>query len=98
LQLHGCPYTESLKSLAAKPTTAWLNHPMGRIHMYGTEFTLLVDQAALRAHSIRVLAEILLATLADKLRENRFAQLRIASEMGHVLCVAGPRAGTRPLA
>jgi type VI secretion system protein ImpG len=98
LQLHGCTCTESLKSLAAKPTTAWLNHPMGRIHMHGTEFTLLVDQAALRAHSIHVLAEILLATLADKLRENRFAQLRIASEMGHVLCEAGPRAGTRPLA
>jgi len=98
LQLHGCPYTESLKVMSAKPSTAWLNHPMGRIHMHGTEFTLLVDQAALRTHSIHMLAEILLATLADKLRENRFAHLRIASESGQVLCEAGPRAGTRPLA
>ncbi|HEY0587940.1 MAG TPA: type VI secretion system baseplate subunit TssF [Pseudoduganella sp.] len=98
LQLHGCPCTGCLKSLAAKPSTAWLAHPMGRIHMHGTEFTLLVDQPALRGHSIHMLAEILLATLADKLRENRFAHLRIASEGGNVLCEAGPRAGTRPLA
>jgi type VI secretion system protein ImpG len=98
LQLHGCPYAESLKSLSAIPSTAWLNHPMGRIHMHGTEFTLLVDQAALRSHSIHMLAEVLLVTLADKLRENRFAHLRIASEIGQVLCEAGPRAGTRPLA
>jgi len=98
LQLHGCPYTEHLKSLSAKPSTAWLNHPMGRIHMHGTEFTLLVDQAALRTHSIHMLAEILLAALADKLRENRFAHLRIASEIGQVLCEVGPRVGTRPLA
>jgi len=98
LHLHGCPCTESLKSLAAKPSAAWLNHPMGRIHMHGTEFTLLVDQAALHGHSIHALAEILLATLADKLRENRFAHLRIASESGKVLCEAGPLAGTRALA
>ncbi|KQV42895.1 MULTISPECIES: type VI secretion system baseplate subunit TssF [unclassified Duganella] len=98
LQLHGCPYAESMKALATKPTTAWLNHPMGRIHMHGTEFTLLVDQGALSGHSIRMFAEILLATLADKLRENRFAKLRIATETGHVLCQAGPQAGTRPLA
>lgn len=97
LQLHGCPYTESLKSLAAKSCTAWLNHPMGRIHMHGTEFTLLVDQAALSGHGIYIFAEILLATLADKLRENRFAQLLIVTENGHALCQAGPRVGTRPL-
>jgi len=98
LHLHGCPYTESLKRLAAKPSTAWLNHPMGRIHMHGTEFTLLADQAALHGQSIHTLAEILLAALADKLRENRFAHLRIGSESGKVLCEAGPRAGTRALA
>ncbi len=97
LKLHGCPYTESLKSLAVKPSTAWLNHPMGRIHMHGSEFTFLVDEAALRSHSIHVLAEMLLTTLTDKLRANRFAQLRIADENGRVLCQAGPRAGTRPL-
>jgi len=98
LQLHGCSYSESLKTLAAKPTTAWMEHPKGRLHMHGTEFTLLVDEASLRGHSIRMLGEILAATLADKLRENRFAQLRIASGKGQTLYLSVPCAGTRRLA
>jgi len=97
LQLHGCKYTESLKGLVARPSTAWLEHPMGRVHMHGTEFTLLIDEPALQEHSIYVLAEVLAITLADKLRENRFAQLRIANEAGQLLHCAQPRIGTRPL-
>lgn len=97
LQLHGCKDTKSLKELVAKPSTAWLEHPMGRVHMHGTEFTLLVDEQALQDHSIYILTEILAATLADKLRENRFAHLRIASENGRLLHCAKPRVGTRPL-
>ncbi|SFF63970.1 type VI secretion system protein ImpG [Duganella sp. CF458] len=98
LQLHGCPYTQSLKSLAAKPSTAWLEHRMGRLHMHGTEFTLLVDEDALRTHSIYMLGEVLAATLAGKLRVNRFARLRIANEQGRILYFSAPRAGSRPLA
>lgn len=97
LHLHGCKFTESLKDLVAKPSTAWLEHPMGRVHMHGTEFTVVVDEAALREHSIYVLAEILAATLADKLRENRFAQVRIANENGQLLFCTKPRVGTRQL-
>lgn len=98
LQLHGCKFTPSLKGLVAKPSTAWLQHPMGRVHMHGTDFTLIVDEAALREHSIHTLAELLVRTLGDKLRENRFAQLRIANEDGKLLCQTSPRAGTRRLA
>lgn len=47
--------------------------------------------------SIYVLAEILAVTLADKLRGNRFAQIRIANENGQLLYCAKPRVGTRPL-
>jgi len=97
LQLHGCKFTESLKGLVAKPTTAWLEHPMGRVHMHGTEFTIVLDEPAMQDHSIYILAEILTTTLADKLRENRFAQLRIANENGQLLHCAKPRVGTRPL-
>ncbi|WP_426343963.1 type VI secretion system baseplate subunit TssF [Pseudoduganella sp. R-32] len=97
LQLHGCPFSESLESLFAKPSSAWLVHPMGRLHMHGTEFTLLADESGLRGHSIHVLGEILAAALADKLRENRFAQLRIANRQGRILYLSTPRAGTRQL-
>lgn len=97
LQLHGCPYIESLKTLAAKPATAWMEHPMGRLHMHGTEFTLLVDEAELRGHSIHILGEILAIALADKLRENRFVRLRIANQQGRIIYLSTPRAGTRPL-
>jgi len=97
LQLHGCRYIESLKRLSARPATAWLEHPMGRLHMHGTEFTLLVDDMELRGHSIHVLGEILAATLADTLRENRYAQLRIANGKGSILYLSAPRAGTHRL-
>ena len=97
LQLHGCKYAGALRALAAKPSTAWLQHPMGRVHMQGTEFTLLVDRPALEGQSIYVLAEILAGALADKFRENRFVQPRIATEDCQVLYTAAPRAGTRPL-
>ncbi len=97
LKLHGCQFTESLKGLVAKPTTAWLEHPMGRVHMHGTEFTLSIDESALQEHSIYVFGEIMAATLADKLRENRFAQIRIANGIGQLLHCAKPRVGTRPL-
>lgn len=97
LQLHGCKFTESLKGLVAKPITAWLEHPMGRVHMHGTEFTILIDESALQEHSIYIFGEILAATLADKLRENRFAQIRIANGIGQLLHCAKPHIGTRPL-
>ncbi|MTW13874.1 type VI secretion system baseplate subunit TssF [Pseudoduganella eburnea] len=97
LRLHGCKFAESLKGLVAKPTTAWLEHAMGRVHMYGTEFTVLVDEPALQEQSIYIFAEMLTVALADKLRENRFAQLRIANANGQVLHCAKPRVGTRPL-
>ncbi|WP_342119190.1 type VI secretion system baseplate subunit TssF [Pseudoduganella sp. OTU4001] len=98
LQLHGCKYTACLKGLVAKPSTTWLQHPMGRMHMHGTEFTLIVDEPALREHSIHTLAELLARALADKLRENRFAQLRVANGDGQVLCQTSPRVGSRRLA
>lgn len=98
LQLHGCRFTASLGSLIAKPSTAWLQHPRGRVHMHGTEFTLIVDEPSLREYSIHTLSELLVRTLVDKLHENRFAQLRIANEEGQVLCLTSPRAGTRGLA
>lgn len=98
LQLHGCRFTASLRSLVAKPSTAWLQHPMGRVHMHGTEFTLIVDEPSLREYSIHTLAEVMVRTLGDKLHENRFALLRIANEEGQVLCQTTPRAGTRRLA
>lgn len=97
LKQHGCKFTESMKDLIAKPSTAWLEHPMGRVHMHGAEFIILVDEAGLRENSIYVLAEILTVTLADKLRGNRFAQIRIANENGQLLYCTKPRVGTRPL-
>jgi len=97
LQLHGCPYIESMNSLASKPATAWLQHPRGRLHMHGTEFTLLVDEDGLRGQSIHMFGEILTMALADKLRENRFAQLRIANDQGRILYLSVPRSGTLPL-
>lgn len=98
LELHGCKYTNSLNRLVAKPTTAWLHHPMGRVHMHGTEFTLVIDEDSLREHSIYTLTTLLARTLADKLRENRFAQLRLANEAGVILLCIGPQVGTRRLA
>ncbi|XLZ69037.1 type VI secretion system baseplate subunit TssF [Massilia sp. SR12] len=98
LELHGCKYTDSLKRLVAKPVTAWLQHPMGRVHMHGTEFTLVIDEGSLREHSIYIFARLLVRTLADKLRENRFAQLRIANEAGSILHCTDPQPGTRRLA
>jgi type VI secretion system protein ImpG len=65
--------------------------------MHGTEFTILVDESALQEHSTCVFAEMLTVALADKLRENRFARLRIANTSGQVLHCAKPRVGTRPL-
>lgn len=96
-ELHGCHYADSMKDLITKPSTAWLEHPMGRVHMHGTEFTVVVDEAGLRGHSIHVLAEISAICLADKLRENRFAQVRIANGDGRILLRAATRIGTRPL-
>jgi len=97
LQLHGCKNAEWLKDLAAKPSTAWLQHPMGRIHMHGTEFTVTIDDSSPQESSICVFAEILTYALADKLRANRYAQVRIADGKGRVLHVTGPRIGTRAL-
>lgn len=98
LQLHGCKYVASLKNLIAKPSTAWLQHPMGRVHMHGTEYTLLIDEPTLREHSLHALAELLVCALIDRLRENRFAQLRMANEEGLILYQTLPKAGTRRLA
>ncbi|WP_374581602.1 type VI secretion system baseplate subunit TssF [Pseudoduganella sp.] len=98
LELRGCKYTASLKRLVAKPATAWMHHPMGRVHMHGIEYTLVIDEAGLREHSIHTMAALLALTLADKLRENRFAQLRIANEDGLVLHCTEPQPGTRRLA
>lgn len=98
LELHGCKYTESLKQLVTKPATAWLQHPMGRVHMHGTEFTLVIDVDSMREHSIYIFAALLARALADKLRENRFAQLRIANESGLILHCTDPQPGTRRLA
>jgi type VI secretion system protein ImpG len=97
LRMHGCQYADSLKELAAKPATAWIEHPMGRIHMQGIEFTVTLDEPALQEHSIYVLAEILAHVLSDKLRENRFAQLRFVNDKGEPLCAMNPRVGTRPI-
>lgn len=97
LETLGCKFTNSLKALVAKPATAWLEHPMGRVHMRGTEFTIVIDEAALKTHSIHVFAEILACTLADKLRANRFAQLRLTNENGMLLYAAAPRVGTRSI-
>jgi type VI secretion system protein ImpG len=83
--------------LAVKPATAWIEHPMGRIHMQGIEFTVTLDEPALQGHSIYVLAEILAHVLSDKLRENRFAQLRFVNDKGEPLCAMNPRVGTRPI-
>jgi type VI secretion system protein ImpG len=98
LRLHGCQYADSLKELAARPTTAWIEHPMGRIHMQGIEFTATVDEPALQEHSIHVLAEMLAHVLSDRLRENRFAQLNIVNDKGEPLRKASPRIGTRSIA
>lgn len=95
LQLHGSKITENLKSLVARPSSAWIDHPMGRIHMQGVDFTLTVDEPAMQGHSIHVLAEVLSRTLADKTRQNRFAQLRIVNEEGQLLHVVPPRIGIR---
>lgn len=97
LERHGCKYVESLKQLVSKPATAWLEHPMGRVHMHGTEITIVLDEQTMRAHCIHAFAELLACTLADKLHENRFVQLRIANESGRLLHVDKPRVGTRPL-
>ena len=46
---------------------------------------------------IHMFGEILTMALADKLRENRFAQLRIANDQGRILYLSVPRSGTLPL-
>jgi type VI secretion system protein ImpG len=98
LRLHGCQYADSLKELAARPTTAWIEHPMGRIHMQGIQFTATLDEPALQEHSIHVLAEMLAHALSDRLRENRFAQLNIVNEKGEPLRKVTARIGTRLIA
>jgi type VI secretion system protein ImpG len=55
---------------------------MGRLHMLGTEFSLMLDDAMLGHRSLIVLAKIIEHVLAEKVRSNRFIQLSLIGNSG----------------
>jgi type VI secretion system protein ImpG len=97
-KLHDCAQAEAFLHLSHKPATAWIKHPGGLIHMDGNEYTLMVDEAALRDHSMSTLAAILAMVLAARTYENRFIQLCLVTQDAGLLLRTGPHIGQRKIA
>jgi type VI secretion system protein ImpG len=82
LQIHQINASDAFKSLSAEPASAWMDLRMGRLHMLGTEFSLMLDDAMLGHRSLIVLAKIIEHVLAEKVRSNRFIQLSLIGNSG----------------
>lgn len=97
-QLHDCAQAEGLLRLSRKPATAWIKHPAGLIHMDGSEYTLTVDEAVLREHSMTTLAAVLAMVFAARTHENRFIQLCLMTRTEELLVRTGPHMGQLKIA
>ncbi len=95
LRAHHFKEVDPFKDLSDKPASAWIDLPVGRVHMLGTEFSLTIDETMLNNRSLFVLAGIVENTLAAKVRKNRFIQLDLIGDDDRVIYRGAPQAGDR---
>jgi type VI secretion system protein ImpG len=97
-QLHDCVQAQGFLQLSRKPATAWIKHPAGLIHMDGSEYTLTVDEAALRERSMTTLTAVLAMAFAARTHENRFIQFCLMTRTEELLVRTGPHLGQLKIA
>ncbi|WP_028102817.1 type VI secretion system baseplate subunit TssF [Pseudoduganella violaceinigra] len=91
--LHQFKEVDAFERLDSEAAAAWMDLPIGRVHMLGTAYSLTVDENMLRERSLAVLAEVMEHLLASKTRENRFIQLRLLQNGGKPIYRGEPRVG-----
>lgn len=94
-RVHHFQEVDAFKCLVGQPSSAWMDLPMGRVHMLGTEFSLTIDEVMLRDRSLTVLAGVLEEVFAARARANRFILLTLIGEGGNLIYRGAPQVGRR---
>ncbi|MGW8389370.1 type VI secretion system baseplate subunit TssF [Pseudoduganella sp. HUAS MS19] len=95
LLVHQLTASDAFKDFSDKAASAWMDFPIGRVHMLGTEFSLTIDEEMLHGRSLSVMAGILEHVIAAKTRRNRFIQLSLIAGDGRRLYHGNAQIGCR---